>query len=41
MRLAQLWAKQGKRTEPQGLLAILAEGLADGSDMDGFAAIDI
>src|SRR3954468_9375160 len=36
MRLAQLWARQGKRTEHQGLLAILAEGLADGSDMEVF-----
>jgi predicted ATPase len=39
MRLAQLWAKQGKPREPQNLLAILDQGLADGSDMDGFATM--
>jgi class 3 adenylate cyclase/predicted ATPase len=36
-RLKQLWAAQGKLPEHRGLLAILAEGLADGSDWDGFA----
>jgi predicted ATPase len=35
-RLARLWTLQGERARHQGLLAILAKGLADGSDLDGF-----
>jgi class 3 adenylate cyclase/predicted ATPase len=33
--LAQLWTDQGRVAEHRGLLAILADGLADGSDADG------
>jgi predicted ATPase len=33
--LAQLWTDQGRGAEHRGLLAILADGLADGSDADG------
>ena len=40
MRLAQLWASQGGSTDHQGLLAILADGLADGSEFDGFPEMD-
>jgi predicted ATPase len=36
-RLAELWAAQGERVEHRGLLAILAERLADGSELDGFS----
>ena len=36
-RLAQLWADRGERVEHRGLLTILADGLLDCSDTDGFA----
>jgi predicted ATPase len=37
IRLARLWMPRAKRVEHQGLLAILADGLADGSGFDGFS----
>ena len=35
-RLAQLWSNQAKRVEHRGVLAILADGIADRSEFDGF-----
>ncbi len=37
MRLARLWTGRGNRADRDGLLSILAEGLADGSGLDGFS----
>ena len=37
IRLARLWMPRAKRVGHQGLLAILADGLADGSGFDGFS----
>lgn len=36
MRLAQLWADQGKRAAQRGLLALVGEGSADAFDADEF-----
>ena len=41
MQLARLWTDQGKPTAHQGLLAILSDGLADGSEFDGFSETEI
>jgi predicted ATPase len=37
IRLARLWTDHRKPAENNGLLGVLADGLTDGSDLDGFS----
>jgi predicted ATPase len=41
MRLARLSTDRGKCVEHRGLLGILGDGLADGSELDGFSDMEV